>query len=133
MKFSPSAQTALVVQTVNANGAIEANNPSYMLRYNGYRPPGVVRQVRRAALAADAGLHDDQPSLNSWAPGVWASAPDLHLTKGGGVGAMGLTLYKVARFSEPWEPPPLTRTSWWMKPPFPEKSARAYWLILSAA
>ena len=34
MKFSPSAQTALVVQTVNANGAIEANNTSYMLRYN---------------------------------------------------------------------------------------------------
>jgi hypothetical protein len=34
MKFSPSAQTALVVQTVNANGAIEANNTSYMRRYN---------------------------------------------------------------------------------------------------
>ncbi len=34
MKFSPSAQNALVVQTVNANGAIEANNTSYLLRYN---------------------------------------------------------------------------------------------------
>jgi subtilase family serine protease len=34
MKFSPSAQTALVVQTVNSDGATEANNTSYMLRYN---------------------------------------------------------------------------------------------------
>jgi hypothetical protein len=34
MKFSPSAQTALTVQTVNVDGATEANNTSYMLRYN---------------------------------------------------------------------------------------------------
>ena len=34
MKFSVSAQTALTVQTVNADGATEANQTSYLLRYN---------------------------------------------------------------------------------------------------
>jgi hypothetical protein len=34
MKFSPSAQAALTVQTVNVDGATEANNTSYLLRYN---------------------------------------------------------------------------------------------------
>jgi subtilase family serine protease len=34
MKFSPSAQTALTVQTVNTDGATEANNTTYLLRYN---------------------------------------------------------------------------------------------------
>ena len=49
MKFSPSAQTALTVQTVNVDGATEANNTSYMLRYNSSATDPPVLSTKTAA------------------------------------------------------------------------------------